>query len=115
MGRFILGWWVGGSVVGWPVVGGFNKTLPPKTLKLRADVSADVLQNLFNVLSTGSCPDYVKLPNITPVFNKKKPLKKENYVTVSVLSAILKAHAKANPRLYTYVAIEKNLIHNKLC
>ena len=60
-------------------------------MKLSADISADILQNLCNdMLSTGNFPDSMKLANITPVFKKKDPFKKENYKPVSVLSAISK-------------------------
>ena len=62
-----------------------------KTLKLSADTSADILQNLFNdMLSTSNFPDNMKLFNITPVFKKKDPFKKENYKPVSALSVISK-------------------------
>ena len=42
------------------------------------------------MLSTGNFPDNMKLADITPVFRKKDPLKKENYRPVSILSAISK-------------------------
>ena len=68
-----------------------GNSIPSKTLKLSADISADILQNLFNnMLSTGNFPDNMKLADITPVFKKKDPLKKENYRPVSILSAISK-------------------------
>ena len=68
-----------------------GKSIPSKTLKLSANISADILQNLFNnMLSTGNFPDNMKLADITPVFKKKDPLKKENYRPVSILSAISK-------------------------
>ena len=57
-----------------------GNSIPSKTLKLSADISADILQNLFNdMLITGNFPDNMKLADITPVFKKKDPLKKENY------------------------------------
>ena len=60
-------------------------------MKLKADISANVLQNLFNdILSTGNFPDNKKLADIKPVFKKKYPLKKESYRPVNVLSAISK-------------------------
>ena len=67
-----------------------GNSIPSKTLKLSADISADILQNLFNnmLLSTGNFPDNIKLANITLVFKKKDPLKKENYRPVSILSTI---------------------------
>ena len=68
-----------------------GNSIPSKTLKLSADISADILQNLFNdMLSTGNFPDNMKLADITPVFKKKDPLKRENYRPVSILSAISK-------------------------
>ena len=45
-----------------------------KTLKLSADISADVPKNLFSdILSTGSFPHNMKLTHITLVFKKKYP------------------------------------------
>ena len=68
-----------------------GNSISSKTLKLSADISADILQNRFNnMLSTGNFPDNIKLADITPVFKKKDPLKKENYRPVSILSAISK-------------------------
>ena len=50
-----------------------GKSIPPKTLKLSATISADILQNSFNdTLSTGNFPDDMKLADITPVFKKKR-------------------------------------------
>ena len=52
-----------------------GSSIPSKTLKLNADMSADVLQNLFNdMLLTGNFPDNMKLADITPVFKRKKTL-----------------------------------------
>ena len=49
-------------------------SIPSKALKLSANISADILQNLFNdILSTGNFPDNMKLTDITPVFKKKDP------------------------------------------
>ena len=68
-----------------------GNSTPTKIFKLSANISADILQNLFNdILSTGNFPDNMKLADITPVFKKKDPLKKENYRPVSILSAISK-------------------------
>ena len=48
--------------------------IPSKTLKLSAERSADILQNLFNdMLSTGNFPDIMKLANIT-LYPRKKTL-----------------------------------------
>ena len=38
-----------------------GNSMPSKTLKLSANISADVLQNLFNILSTGNFPDNMTL------------------------------------------------------
>ena len=101
-----------------------GNSIPSKTLKLSADISADILQNLFNMLSTGNFPGNMKLANITPVFKKKDPLKKENYRPVSILSAISKIFERLMQKqivgymenfLSPYVAIEKILIHSKRC
>ena len=51
-----------------------GNSIPSKTLILSADISADILQNLFNgMLSTGNFPNDMKLADITPVFKKKDP------------------------------------------
>ena len=72
-----------------------GNSIPSKTLKLSGDISAGLLQNLFSdMLSTGNFPDNMKLADITPVFKEKDPLKKENYRTVSALSAISKNFEK---------------------
>ena len=47
-----------------------GNSIPSKTLKLSADISADILQNLFNMLSTGNFPDNIKLADKTPVLKK---------------------------------------------
>ena len=66
-----------------------------KILKLSADISANIHQNLFNdVLTTGNFPDNMKLADITPVFKKKDPIKKENYRPVNILSVISKISEK---------------------
>ena len=68
-----------------------GNSIPSKTLKPSADIYAEILQNLFDdMLSTGNFPDNIKLADITPVFKKKDPLKRENYRPVSILSAISK-------------------------
>ena len=54
-----------------------GNSTPSKILKLSANISADVRQNLFNdMLSTGNFPDNVKFTVLTPVFKKKDPFKK---------------------------------------
>ena len=70
------------------------------------------------MLSTGNFPD------ITPVFKKKDPLKKENYRPGSALSAISKIFEKLMQKQvvgyiekilpHTYVAIKK-FIRSKRC
>ena len=63
-----------------------GNSIPSKTLKLRAGISAGILQILFsNILLTGNFPDNMKLADITPVFKKKDPLEKENYRPVSLM------------------------------
>ena len=52
-----------------------GNSIPPKTLKLSAEIYSDVLQNLFNdMLPTCNFPDNMKLADIKPVFKKKYPL-----------------------------------------
>ena len=65
-----------------------GNSIPSKTLKLSADISADILQNFFNMLSAGYFPDNMKLADITAVFKKKDTFKKGSYRPVSILSAI---------------------------
>ena len=51
-----------------------GNSIPSETLELSADISADILQNLFNdMLSTVNFPDNKELADITPVFKKKDP------------------------------------------
>ena len=98
-----------------------------KTLKLRAKcaISADIPQNLFNMLSTGNFPDNMKLCRHNTCFKKKDSSIQENYRPVSVLSAISKIFEKLmqketvrymenflSPYLCGY---RKNLIHSKSC
>ena len=48
-----------------------GNSIPSKTLKLSANIFADVLQNLFNdMLSTCNFPDNMKPADIAPVFRK---------------------------------------------
>ena len=62
----------------WKIDPKTGNSIPSKKLKLSADISADVLQYLFNdMLSTGCFPDNMKLVDITPAFKKKeRPFKK---------------------------------------
>ena len=104
-----------------------GNNIPSKTLnlKLSADISADILQNHFNdMLSKGNFPDNMKLADITLVFKKKDPLKKEN-ACVSILSALSKIFERLTRKQIvgymesfcplTYVAIEKILIYSRGC
>ena len=78
-----------------------RNSIPSKTLKLSADIFADILQQLFiDILSSGNFPDNMKLVDITPIFKKKDPLKKENYRPVSVLSAISKANRRLHEKFF---------------
>ena len=91
-----------------------GNSIPSKTLKLSADTSADILQNLFNdMLSTGNFPDNMKLADITPVFKKKDPLKKENYIPVSILSAISKIFERLTQK--QIVGYMENFLSPHLC
>ena len=71
-----------------------SDSIPPKTLKISSEVSADALQSLFNyMLKTGNFPENRKLADITPLF-KKNPLHKVNNTPVSVLPSISKVFEK---------------------
>ena len=64
-------------------------------LKLNCNIFVETLQNLFNeCLRTGNFSDNLKLTDINPVFQKKEPLKNENYKAVSVLPRISKTFEK---------------------
>ena len=59
----------------WSKTATTGNSIASKTLKLSADISADVLQNLFNdMLAAGNFPDNMKIADITPVLKKKDPL-----------------------------------------
>ena len=89
-------------------------TTENRTLKLSADISADTLQNLFNdMLSTGNFPGNMKLGDIRPVFKKKDPLKKENYRSVSILSAISKLFERLTQK--QIVGYMENVLSPYLC
>ena len=69
--------------------------IPPERLKLNCCTFVETLQNLFNeCLTTGNFSDNLKLAYINPVFEKKNPLKNENYKAVSVLPSISKTFEK---------------------
>ena len=60
-----------------------GNSIQSKTLKLSANISLDILEDLFNdMLSTGNFSDNMKLADITPW--------KKNYRPPSILSAISK-------------------------
>ena len=71
-----------------------NKATPsgnilPKILKLSSDTTATTLQELFNeLLSNCEFTEKLKLADITPVFKKKTPLDKANYIPINVLPPI---------------------------
>ena len=65
------------------------------------------------MLSIGKFPDNMKLADITPVFKKKDPLKKENYRPASVLFAILKIFERLMQK--QIVGYMKNLLSPYLC
>ena len=50
-------------------------SITPKMLKINSETTAKILQKLFNEsLETGTSPDSLKLPEITPIFKKGDPL-----------------------------------------
>ena len=74
-----------------------KNSIPPTMLKVGYNTSAETLRNLFNeCLITGNFPDNLKLADITPVFQKKDSVNKENYRPVSVLPSISKIFEKLN-------------------
>ena len=91
-----------------------GNSIPSKTLKLSAEISADIIQILFNdMLSTGNFPDNMKLADITPVIKKKGPFKKENYRPVSILSAISKVFERLKQK--QIVDYMENFLSPYLC
>ena len=71
-----------------------SDSIPLKILKISSEVSADALQNLFNMLKTGNISDNLKLVDVTPVLKWKNPLHKVNYRLVSLLPSISKVFEK---------------------
>ena len=89
-------------------------SIPSKTLKLSADISRDIFQNLFNdMLSTGNFIDNMKLADMTPVFKKNDPLKKEYYWHVSIQSAISKIFERLIQK--QIVGYMENVLSQSLC
>ena len=79
---------------------GLNKattknTIAQKILKVSCNTSAETLHSLFNeCLVASNFPDNLKLADISPVFEKKDPLNKENCRPVSVLPIASKIFEK---------------------
>ena len=68
-----------------------HNNIPPKILRQNAEVTANILQLLFNnAISNCEFPENLKLTNVTPVFKKKDPLDKANYGPVSVFPPVSK-------------------------
>ena len=65
--------------------------IPPKILKLSADIIAGPLTELINMCITKSWfPKNLKHANVTPIYKKGNHTEKENYRPVSVLPAVSK-------------------------
>ena len=78
-----------------PKMAATKNAIPPERLKLNCSTFVETLQNLFNkCLTTGNFSDNLKLAYINPVFEKKDPLKNENYKAVTVLPSISKTFEK---------------------
>ena len=73
------------------------------------------------MLSTYDIPNTIKLADMTPVFKKKDPLKKENYRPVSVLSTISQIfgncwlHRKCFVPIPMWLYKKNKLIDSKRC
>ena len=57
-----------------------RNSIPSKTLKLSPDISANVLQSLFNMLSTGNFPDNITFRHNICI-EEKRPFKKRKLKT----------------------------------
>ena len=84
-----------------------------KNIKNIKNNSTETLQNLFSQCPIiGVFPDNLKLSGISPVFEKKDPLNKENYRPVSVLLSISEIFEKLmQKQINVYAAIGKVLVH----
>ena len=72
-----------------------KNNITPGILKESHKVSSNFFQKLVNdAIISGKFPDNLKLADVTPVFKKKKPLDKTNYILLSVLPTILKIFEK---------------------
>ena len=94
-------------------------------LKISSEATANILQKLLNEsLENSTFPDSLTLADITPVFKKKDPLDKTNYLTVSVLPILSKLFEKIMQKQVNgfiiivchpiYVVTEKVITRNRL-
>ena len=68
-----------------------DSNIPTKIIKMNADISAEVLYNVFNgSLEVGEFRSGMKLANVTPVHKKGTRYDKGNYRPVSILPNLLK-------------------------
>ena len=85
--------------------------IPIKTLK-ESGFPFEYLTSCVNeAISSGTFPDFLKLPNIVPVHKKKDPTDKCNYRPVSTLPLLSKVFQKI---IYDQLYIYKNKFLNKL-
>ena len=91
-----------------------SDSISPKISKISSEVSADVLQNLFNdMLKTGNFTENLKLADTTPVFKKKNPLHEVNHRPISILPSISKVFEKLmQKQISRYVS---NSLSSYLC
>lgn len=65
-----------------------DNDFPAKILRKCKDSCAPFLKDLFNnIVTTGTFPEKLELVDITPVFKKKDPFSKENFI-LTVVSKI---------------------------
>ena len=64
-----------------------DNDFPAKILENCKDSCEPFLKDLFNNITTGIFPEKLELADITPVFKKKDPFKKENFI-LTVVSKI---------------------------
>ena len=85
--------------------------IPIKTLK-ESGFTFEYLTSCVNeAISSGTFPDFLKLPNIVPVHKKKDPIDKCNYRPVSTLPLLSKVFQKI---IYDQLYIYKNKFLNEL-
>ena len=88
-----------------------NREIPTKTLK-ESGFTFEYLTSCVNeAISSGTFPDFLKLPNIVPVHKKKDPIDKCNYRPVSTLPLLSKVFQKI---IYDQLYIYKNKFLNEL-